>query len=135
MSSSWRDQLEVISESIQIDANDLAEDDLWQPCSCRARAGSRDDGDICIDTSCANYATQVECKRGKCGPTCRNNRFQSLRSIDLDVVEFPMKGFGLVARTDIKAHSFLGEYVGELVSEKELTRRTKDALAEKHLYD
>ena len=124
--SRWQDQFESITTCIPVDANDVTPEDHYQPCNCKDQRYSDDEDEICVDQRCVNFATCYECKLGKCSSKCRNNRFQTGQMADIEVIEFPLKGFGLIAKKDIKANVFLGEYLGELVSEEELKRRYAD---------
>ena len=62
-------------------------------------------------------------------------RFQNGPCEDyVDVVDFPDKGYGLVAKKDISEKTLLGEYLGEIISSKELIKRQERNLAERHQY-
>ena len=115
----WQKDFEVLSECLPVDSDNVAPDGMYTPCSCQPTS---EGADICVDEKCVNFAMQVECKKRECGPTCKNQRFQSLYQEELRVVHFEKKGYGLVTCNDLGNKQFLGEYTGEIVSEKELNR-------------
>jgi hypothetical protein len=80
---------------------------------------------------------QVECVQ--CSKYCENNRFQRSKYADLYVKETPGKGHGLFPEQPIPKDSFIMEYVGELVSSKEILRRLAEtnkhqSTKKSHLY-
>lgn len=90
----------------------------------------------------------------RCGDRCRNRRFQQRKFAQLTVQECEEKGkgFGLFADQDLKKGfryylitidclkkryclgDFLYEYLGELISTKELNNRMQNYIKMKHLY-
>jgi [histone H3]-lysine36 N-trimethyltransferase len=100
---------------------------------------SVDDGNMaCGDNDCINFATSMECMDDECscGVGCRNQRFQRCEYADIDVIETERKGFGIRANTYIPAHTFVYEYVGEVIADDAFRKRTHDYGEEgiKHFY-
>lgn len=121
---SWCDQFQAIAESIAVSegVNDYAIDRYGDgPCGCVPNfEGDR----ICFDSRCINFATQTECVR--CRPGCCNQRIQNKLYAKLDVLHTPGKGHGLFAAEDLAKHQFVREYVGELISPQEFSRRNNE---------
>ncbi|KAI3338861.1 hypothetical protein F4824DRAFT_62829 [Ustulina deusta] len=77
------------------------------------------------DSDCINRATKMECvdRNCNCGNECQNQRFQRKQYADVSVIKTEKKGFGLRANTDIQAHEFIFEYIGEVINEPTFRRR------------
>lgn len=71
-----------------------------------------------------------------CGPNCQNQRFQRKEFSKVSVIKTEKKGYGLRADTDLAAHDFIFEYIGEVVNEPTLRRRMRqyDEEGIKHFY-
>ena len=77
------------------------------------------------DSDCINRATKIECFGDcGCGPECQNQRFQQRQYAPVTVIQTEKKGYGLRADTDLKAHDFIFEYIGEVVNEANFRKRT-----------
>ncbi|GMH67623.1 hypothetical protein TrRE_jg7010 [Triparma retinervis] len=89
----------------------------------------------CSDNGCSNYAMMEECgascQRGK---ECRNNRITKKHWAPLIIVPTPNKGHGLFARKEIPKASFIIEYCGEVIGEKDLSDRFRSYKGERMLY-
>lgn len=108
---------EEIKKNIIIDSNDDSPYyDHYSLCKCQYLNDS-----TCQTNQCINYVTLTECI--KCSNKCQNNKFQKNISIQLEVKEVLNKGYGLFCLENVNKKQFIKEYVGELVSEKELIRR------------
>ncbi len=69
-----------------------------------------------------------ECGRDcECPPSCQNRVAQRGRpaNVDLELVYMYKKGWGVRAKRDIPANTFVGIYTGELITEAEAERRGK----------
>ncbi|KAI0873060.1 hypothetical protein GGS24DRAFT_491002 [Hypoxylon argillaceum] len=77
------------------------------------------------DSDCINRATKMECvdNNCNCGDECQNQRFQRKQYADVSVIKTEKKGFGLRANTDLPAHEFIFEYIGEVINEPTFRRR------------
>ncbi len=94
-------------------------DDETMVCGC-----SRDQvvpcGEGCINRELFQECSEVYCPHGS---RCTNRRFQLKQYAPLDVLRAGRKGFGLFAKEDMAAGTFLIEYVGEVLEEEEYERR------------
>ncbi|CAH0521657.1 unnamed protein product [Peronospora belbahrii] len=81
----------------------------------------------CDDVSCLNFATYVECSLScATGVFCRNQRLQHPeRYPQLEPFKTEYKGYGVRTVQKIAQRGIVGEYVGEIIDEKELARRLK----------
>lgn len=70
------------------------------------------------------------------GERCTNKRFQKLQYANCKIFKTEKKGFGLRAEEDLKGNTFIMEYVGEVVDQKEFARRVKAYAKDnnKHFY-
>jgi [histone H3]-lysine36 N-trimethyltransferase len=78
----------------------------------------------CMDDECS------------CGVACRNQRFQRCEYAEVDVIQTERKGFGIRANSDIPAHTFIYEYVGEVIDDSLFRSRMHEYDEEgiKHFY-
>jgi [histone H3]-lysine36 N-trimethyltransferase len=78
----------------------------------------------CIDDEC------------NCGSGCQNQRFQRKQFANVSVIKTEKKGYGLRADSDLRAHDFIFEYIGEVINEPTFRRRTiqYDEEGIKHFY-
>lgn len=58
-----------------------------------------------------------------CGTECQNQRFQRRQYANVAVVRTEKKGYGLRAESDLRAHDFIFEYIGEAINEAQFRRR------------
>ncbi|KAI9991382.1 hypothetical protein PInf_019063 [Phytophthora infestans] len=81
----------------------------------------------CDDVSCLNFATYVECSAScPAAQYCRNQRLQHPERYPLlEPFKTEQKGYGVRTRQHIPQLSIVGEYVGEIIDQKELARRLK----------
>ncbi|KAG1706809.1 hypothetical protein DVH05_027661 [Phytophthora capsici] len=114
--------VEIITRNIYLQRNERAftEDDIL---ICKCVVGPRDVSG-CND-GCLNRSARYECIRGycPCGSKCMNQRFQMGSAVQIAVVDCGRKGVGVLSLEKLKANTFIGEYVGEVVSGAELQRR------------
>lgn len=82
--------------------------------------------------------TSGESERTNCsvGVTCGNRCLQARASPPLELVPTPGKGWGVVAGTDVRAGTFIIEYVGEIIDADMATARLEEARTkgEHHFY-
>lgn len=89
-------------------------------CLCKPTAGSKE---TCSkDCLCGMLFTSCSSSCG-CGDLCTNLPFQKLPGCKLRAVKTERCGWGLIADEDIKAGSFLIEYVGEVIDDKTCEER------------
>ncbi|KAJ9666107.1 histone methyltransferase set2 [Coniosporium apollinis] len=89
------------------------------------------------DSDCINRATKMECVGDcGCGSGCQNQRFQLKQYANVTVIKTEKKGYGLRANTDLRAHDFIFEYIGEVINEGAFRRRMHqyDEEGIKHFY-
>ncbi|KAF2205426.1 hypothetical protein GQ43DRAFT_446049 [Delitschia confertaspora ATCC 74209] len=89
------------------------------------------------DSDCINRATKMECAADcGCGAACQNQRFLHKQWANVAVIKTEKKGYGLRANTDLKAHDFIFEYIGEVINEAHFRRRMiqYDQEGIKHFY-
>ncbi|MCJ1433816.1 histone methyltransferase set2 [Xylographa pallens] len=89
------------------------------------------------DSDCINRATKMECFGDcGCGSDCQNQRFQRQQFAQVTVIKTEKKGYGLRADTDLQAHDFIFEYIGEVIHEGQFRRRMLqyDEEGIKHFY-
>ena len=110
--------LEVIQKCILVDATNATDEDDSPICGCKPLSS---DAHCCSSLSCTNFAMQMECT--ECFPACQNNRISKRRYAKISVKETPGKGHGLFVDQDVRPGTFIMEYVGEVISIKELIRR------------
>jgi len=80
----------------------------------------------------------MECtdEESNCGNACSNQRFQKKEYAGIDVFLTEYKGYGIRATEDIVPHSFLYEYLGEVIDESTFRERMGlyNTRGLKHLY-
>lgn len=89
------------------------------------------------DSDCINRATKMECVGDcGCGSDCQNQRFQRRQYANVAVIQTEKKGYGLRADSELQAHDFIFEYVGEVINENHFRRRMiqYDEEGIKHFY-
>lgn len=93
-----------------------------QVCSCRPPSSPDQWG--CLE-DCVNRAVLIECLPGfcPCGDQCANQRIQRGVMPETEIVDCGRKGLGLVTHQLIKTGEFVGEYLGEIVTEQEYHMR------------
>ncbi|GBG73012.1 hypothetical protein CBR_g12731 [Chara braunii] len=94
---------------------------------CDCKYNPDDPDSACGEDRCINAMLNTECipQYCKCADKCRNQRFQRCEYAKTRLVKTAHTGWGLVADEDIKAGSFVIEYCGEVVSEKQTKRRVE----------
>ncbi|KAI8984592.1 hypothetical protein BDF20DRAFT_860774 [Mycotypha africana] len=125
---------ETITENIYIGSatgRSMAEESM--PCQCKYKENPCDD-----DNKCINRMMFMECmvQDCPCGRFCKNRRFQLGQYAPVDVIRTEKKGYGLRALTNLPPNSFVLEYIGEVIPQKEFLRRTREYDTEgyKHYY-
>jgi hypothetical protein len=89
-----------------------------QPCSCKLLTSCRED--------CLNRMVYTECmpETCPCGDKCQNQKIQRHEyAPGIERFMTDKKGFGVRTRQDIKKSTFISEYLGEVVTEREFKDR------------
>ncbi|KAI8967227.1 hypothetical protein BDF20DRAFT_840312 [Mycotypha africana] len=131
-----------ITENIYVGSatgKSIAEESM--PCECKYRPDidkNNPDAACGDDNHCINRMMFMECMVDDCpcDRYCRNRRFQLKQYARVDVIRTEKKGFGLRALTDLPANAFIMEYIGEVITNSEFIKRTKEYEADglKHYY-
>jgi [histone H3]-lysine36 N-trimethyltransferase len=133
-------QYEDLGESQQEDVMACECKPLSAGMSSLRSALTADDGTnlACGDNDCINFATSMECvdEECSCGTGCRNQRFQRCEYADINVIQTERKGYGIRTDANIPQHTFIYEYVGEIIEEGTFRSRLHeyDELGYKHFY-
>ncbi|KAG6969767.1 hypothetical protein JG687_00003009 [Phytophthora cactorum] len=116
-------EIQIIKHNVYVQRKErsLPEDEV-SICSCEPPMDENEMG--CLD-GCLNRAALVECKPGfcKCGDRCDNMRIQHGVMPSTQLIDCGRKGLGMKLLEDIKASSFVAEYMGEIVTEQEYYMR------------
>ncbi|XP_076992335.1 histone-lysine N-methyltransferase NSD2 isoform X2 [Tamandua tetradactyla] len=107
---------------VQIYTADISE---IPKCNCKPT----DENPCGSDSECLNRMLMFECHPQVCpaGERCQNQCFTKRQYPETKIVKTDGKGWGLVAKRDIKKGEFVNEYVGELIDEEECMARIKYA--------
>ncbi|XP_053160229.1 histone-lysine N-methyltransferase NSD2 isoform X2 [Hemicordylus capensis] len=107
---------------VQIYTADISE---IPKCNCKPS----DENPCGFDSECLNRMLMYECHPQVCpaGERCQNQCFTKRQYPETKIIKTDGKGWGLVAKRDIKKGEFVNEYVGELIDEEECMARIKHA--------
>ncbi|XP_061485788.1 histone-lysine N-methyltransferase NSD2 isoform X2 [Rhineura floridana] len=94
-------------------------------CNCKPS----DENPCGFDSECLNRMLMYECHPQVCpaGERCQNQCFTKRQYPETKIIKTDGKGWGLVAKRDVKKGEFVNEYVGELIDEEECMARIKFA--------
>ncbi|CAH0491350.1 unnamed protein product [Peronospora effusa] len=127
-------EIQIIKHNVYVQRKErsLPEDEI-SICSCKPPRNEHEMG--CLD-DCLNRAALVECIAGYCksGDQCDNMRIQRGVMPSTQLINCGNKGLGMKLLEDIKAGSFVSEYMGEIVTEQEYHMRRVLYHNEKHRY-
>ncbi|QPG72780.1 hypothetical protein FOA43_000082 [Brettanomyces nanus] len=132
---------ELLSENHYIDKlrNVYSASGEVMTCDCAERRVAGVNVACGVDSDCINRLTNVECVDDQCvscGSQCQNQRFQRNQMADVSVFLTEHKGYGMRANCDIPAHTFIVEYKGEVIDDREYKLR-KESYADEgigHFY-
>ena len=94
-------------------------------CDCRPPVDPN--SDIPCGEDCLNRVMSIECSnKCRCADKCTNRRFQKRQYKKLDIFSTEGKGHGLKAKENIQNGEFIIEYIGEVVTVKEFTKRSHE---------
>ncbi|KAM9086463.1 histone-lysine N-methyltransferase NSD2 isoform 1-T1 [Megaptera novaeangliae] len=107
---------------VQIHAADISE---IPKCNCKPT----DENPCGSDSECLNRMLMFECHPQVCpaGEFCQNQCFTKRQYPETKIIKTDGKGWGLVAKRDIRKGEFVNEYVGELIDEEECMARIRRA--------
>ncbi|XP_059743826.1 histone-lysine N-methyltransferase NSD2 isoform X2 [Bos taurus] len=107
---------------VQVHTADISE---IPKCNCKPT----DENPCGSDSQCLNRMLMFECHPQVCpaGESCQNQCFTKRQYPETKIVRTDGKGWGLVAKRDIRKGEFVNEYVGELIDEEECMARIKRA--------
>ncbi|XP_060542463.1 histone-lysine N-methyltransferase NSD2 [Pantherophis guttatus] len=107
---------------VQIYTADISE---IPKCNCKPS----DENPCGLDSECLNRMLMYECHPQVCpaGERCQNQCFTKRQYPETKTIRTEGKGWGLVAKRDIKKGEFVNEYVGEVIDEGECMARIKYA--------
>lgn len=107
---------------VQIYTADISE---IPKCNCKPT----DESPCGFDSECLNRMLMFECHPQVCpaGESCQNQCFTKRQYPETKIIKTDGKGWGLVAKRDIRKGEFVNEYVGELIDEEECMARIKHA--------
>ncbi|CAH0477739.1 unnamed protein product [Peronospora belbahrii] len=127
-------EIQIIKHNVYVQRKErsLPEEEV-SICFCKPPKNEHEMG--CLD-GCLNRAALVECIAGfcKCGDQCDNMRIQRGVMPLTKLIDCGNKGLGIRLLEDIKAGSFVSEYMGEIVTEQEYHMRRVLYHNEKHRY-
>ncbi|CAM9641707.1 unnamed protein product, partial [Ectocarpus fasciculatus] len=102
-------------------------------CNCTPISGDPN-SPTCYDDQCHNYATMQECRKDQCNRGCRNQRIQKRENAQVEVFQADGKGMGLKVVEPVSKGQFIAEYVGEIITRKELNKRMLSSAGTRKLY-
>ena len=102
--------------------------DTYHRCECTRKCGESCSNRV-ASQECYGAATMRDVKKSNCGigPGCGNRALQEPNFPHLEVFKSGSKGVGVRCRNDIPVHVTVCEYVGEIITGQEATRREKAA--------
>ena len=93
-------------------------------CDCSTSEQERQMGIVACGDDCLNRLLMIECGvRCPCGEHCTNRNFKTKNNAKIQPFKTEMKGYGLKAANDLKANTFLIEYIGEVIGLREFKKR------------
>ncbi|KKA26625.1 hypothetical protein TD95_002931 [Thielaviopsis punctulata] len=129
---------EVIPDCIYASKNMGNTDSDALDCDCRPKWDNEVNLACGEDGDCINRATKCECvvDVSTCGDNCKNQRFQRKQYANVAVIKTEKKGYGLRANTDLQAHDFIFEYIGDVINTATFRKRMikYDSQGIKHFY-
>ncbi|KAI9016344.1 hypothetical protein CLU79DRAFT_764574 [Phycomyces nitens] len=101
---------------------------------CHETQAYNSKGTLTIPSGTAIYECTSVCR---CGLSCKNRVVQKGRQMELEVFKTYQKGWGVRALKTIQANTFVEEYIGEVIDEKEGQFRGSlyDSISLSYLFD
>lgn len=104
-------------------------------CDCTITEEEVKNGEMGCQYNCINRLLYIECgPKCYCGEYCDNQQFQRYNYSNCSVFDTVVKGFGIRADQDIAAETFIIEYVGEVLDNKQFEKRAKKYSENKNVH-
>ncbi|CRK99723.1 CLUMA_CG012963, isoform A [Clunio marinus] len=104
-------------------------------CDCTITEEEVKNGELGCQFNCINRILYIECgAKCRCGEYCDNQQFQRYNYSACSVFDTTTKGFGIRADQDIPAETFIIEYVGEVLDNKQFEKRAKKYSENKNIH-
>ncbi|GAB1600835.1 uncharacterized protein LOC115232341 [Argonauta hians] len=95
-------------------------------CDCTINPDDRESNLDACGEDCLNRMLMIECgSRCPCGEYCNNKRFTRHQYVNVTTFQTENKGLGLMTLEDVLPHTFVMEYVGEVLDYRQFKNRTK----------
>jgi hypothetical protein len=121
-------QFVTIKDNIYIKSSDkvICKVNKTMKCDCTITEEDLKNGEMGCRYNCINRLLFIECSsKCRCGEFCDNQQFQRYNYAPVNVIRTEKKGYGIRAEDDIPAETFIIEYVGEVLNNKQFEKRAK----------
>lgn len=118
----------TIKDNIYIKESDrvICKVNKTMKCDCTITQQDLQKGELGCRYNCINRLLFIECSsKCRCGEYCDNQQFQRYNYSPCSVFRTERKGFGIRAEQDIEPETFIIEYVGEVLNNKQFEKRAK----------
>lgn len=116
----------TIKDNIYCKASDkvICKINKTMKCDCTITEEDIKNRELGCTDNCINRLLFIECSpKCRCGEFCDNQQFQRHNYSPITVFRTDKKGFGIRADADIPPETFLIEYVGEVLNNKQFEKR------------
>lgn len=105
----------------------IVKDQDLMPAECNCKP--TDQSPCGPESGCLNFSMNIECdKYCPAGDLCANQNLRKKNNIKLKTFQTPDRGVGLMSLEDVPDETFIAEYLGELINDREVKRRRKKKL-------
>lgn len=121
-------QFLTIKDNIYMKSSDkvICKVNKTMKCDCTMTEEDLKNGEMGCRYNCINRLLFIECSsKCRCGEFCDNQQFQRYNYSPVSVFRTEKKGFGIRADDDIPPETFIIEYVGEVLNNKQFDKRAK----------
>lgn len=119
-------QFITIKENIYLKPSDkiICKINKTMKCDCTLTEMDIKNQELGCTFNCINRLLYIECSpKCRCGEFCDNQQFQRCNYSPISVFKTEKKGFGIRADADILPETFIIEYVGEVLNNKQFEKR------------
>lgn len=119
-------QFVTIKDNIYLKPSDkvICKINKTMKCDCTITEDEIKNGELGCTFNCINRLLYIECSpKCRCGEFCDNQQFQRYNYSPISVFKTEKKGFGIRADADIPPETFIIEYVGEVLNNKQFEKR------------